>query len=203
MIQMKSIFFLLLLTLISCSSEKKPKLNYQEYIEYFKEPTEKVSKPLTFDDLKYTCKFLSLDWLILNASGKKQLSDSEIKIERAKYDPLDWVFDYHIKLNEHGDVLKYNLSHIDEYRERIQILNTGLEKMFWIEANGEKLECKQAIFDRAYSLSDKLQLRLYFKGIEPISGKLKLCFEDQIFGNGIVKHDIKNQLVNSPVLILN
>lgn len=188
-----------------CTNTHRPTLtSINEYTAFYKNENKEYIRQQKSKGLEYTATYLPHEVLILKRNSS--ISEVELQAELKKYNPLDWVFDYTIELNVDvpTDILKYNIDNINDYRKRIQQLSATGEKLFHLEVDGnEKLPCKQVVFDRTYGLSNKLSLRLFFRVNKETAGKqVKCIFNDEIFGGGIIKNDITEQITKSPILKL-
>ena len=205
MTKLIQILSILLFLLVGCTNPQRPTItSVSEYQAFYKNESQELVKHQKSKGLHYSCSYLPHEILIFKRN--KSISEAELQAELSKYNPLDWVFDYTVELDtdKPTDILKYDIENIDDYRYRIQQLSSNGEQFFYLEIDGkDKLPCKQVVFDRSYGLSNKLSLRLFFRvNQETASKQIKCIFNDEIFGGGIIKNDITDQLMNTPILKL-
>lgn len=180
-------------------------MNMSEYISYTKhvgknEPKGEINQNI--NDFKYKSRFIPIEELILKRSPKISKEDMEQLITEIGNE--DIVIDYIIKTpgGEGTDALKYNSNSVSDYHQRLMTINQRGKELFYVQTDKGQLSCKNLVMDRSYSMSDELKFRLYFRGNVDDYEKFTVVFEDEIYDQGIVKHDLVSEIKNTPKLKL-
>lgn len=203
---MKSIFYILFLVLfLGCNSKERDELHIDAYKKHTKNINKNKQEHIVEQEvssLLYTCRYIPVEELILKRNPSISESDFAALIDETGSNNI--VVEYNIKVpgGAGTDALKYASDGIQTYHERLMKVNQNGAAFFHIDTDKGRLACKQLTMDRTYGMSDQVKFMLYFSGEVDDYERLTCVFEDEIYNQGTVKHDLTNQINNTPKLKL-
>lgn len=190
---------ILIFALTSCSTKE---LNPKEYINYFVDVDNGLTRIKTFDHLNFEVSLLNRDFLaVKNSLG----NISEIKKSKEEIQGLTY-FTVKIYSDKLKDPFYAGIKDQQSYQERIRHSNGGIAKDFSVEYNNKVYECKQVIFEPTHGISRAATISLAFDSLsipKEFISDVKLIYNDKLFSLGNIKFNFKkDDLNNTPNLKL-
>ncbi|WP_299242519.1 hypothetical protein [uncultured Aquimarina sp.] len=186
----KYIFFLIgLLLFLSCQKEKKEPTFTTEYKLYNLERSGWKSKSVShlFSDFEYKATLVPLQYYILKNEGSKDLQKVDSIYESLKNERIIEVEFQH---QNKDDLLKGTYTNRD-YESSVKYMSFYIEKDFKaVTQKGDTVNCSGVTFERNFKVAPFKRLLLHFGNI-PEEENIKLIYQDNLFGNGLMKFNFK------------
>ena len=183
-------FILLLMLCISVSCNKSSDSNkIPEYKFFNLQQQGWKSKRVTqfVNDINYTATEVPIEYYIL----KNNLDD---------YAKVDSIY----QINAKERVVEIEFQHVNEqdlllkdytdktYEDAVKYMAFTIEKDFTVvTSSNDTIKCSGVNFERNFKLAPFKRVLLYFSNINP-EDHIKLIYQDYLFGNGIMKFNLKN-----------
>ncbi|OEK08046.1 hypothetical protein A8C32_16460 [Flavivirga aquatica] len=180
---LKRFVFFTVVVLVSCNKFKKEDIQ-QEY-KYFslKQQGWKSKRVNQFiNDINYTATEVPLQYYLLKSTkGNYKTVDSLYKIN-SKERIIEVEFQH---TKENGLLLnKYTNK---SYDDAVKYMAFTIEKDFTVvTSSNDTISCSGVNFERNFKVAPFKRVLLYFNNINP-KDNIKLIYQDQLFGNGIIK----------------
>ncbi len=134
------------------------------------------------NDINYTATEVPLQYYLLknntNAPEKVALLAKELERER--------IVEVEFQHTNGVDLLLDTYTN-RSYEASVKYMAFGIEKDFSVvTSSNDTIACSGVNFERNFKLAPFKRILLYFNGIAP-EDKIKLLYEDRLFGNGIMK----------------
>ncbi len=191
------ILFIGVIFLNSCSSILEP----QEYLKWVESDENGMFGVKKIENLEYKIHYKPHDYIALKSVLKNDLTDFDKK--KKQLGDLQY-FTFQLKMLKGNDSpLKYQLTHENEYYDRIAYLSFGIQDDIILIENGDTLNCVLAVFERNYNIAPTSTINLAF---EPNTNNKKnstkeFVFNDRMFNNGPIRIKInKKKIQNIPEL---
>ncbi|WP_298892449.1 hypothetical protein [uncultured Psychroserpens sp.] len=169
--------------LTSCKKDEKTVIT-EDYKFYNLQQQGWKSKQINqfINDINYTATEVPLQYYILK--------NSEDQIEK-----VDSIYNS----NSKERIIEIEFQHVDKYdllkeeftersyEDAVKYLSFQIEKDFTvITSSNDTIKCSGAHFERNFKVAPFKRALLYFNNINP-EDNIKLIYQDQLFGNGIIK----------------
>ncbi len=143
------------------------------------------SKQIThfINDINYTATEVPLQYYILKEIGRNDLNKIDSIYKRnAKERILEIEFQH----SDKEDLLDQKFTK-KPYEDAVKYMAFQIEKDFFIvTSSSDTIKCSGVNFERNFKVAPFKRALLYFNNIDP-DDTIKLIYNDQIFGNGIIK----------------
>jgi hypothetical protein len=187
-IKLLSVFAIFFFFNQSCNS----KLNDLEYVEYLSNESNGLKKVLELGEWVYDIQYKPSRLIIIKEQGnsKEELSTRKKQLERTVW------FNISIKHNKDEiNPLKYKVSSIEEYNQRLDYFLNDASKEITLEYKNLKLKPISYLFENNYSLTPNETMIVGFElpTDKTPQDQMTLIYNDLIFKNGIVKVNFKKK----------
>ncbi len=197
----RSLFLLILGTLCSCRKELKA----PEYVKYLQDERYGFRKVVKIEGWEYAFQYKPAEMIMLIES--KGVKNDSIKNKRMKeLEGTAW-FNISFRLSS-GKVssMRYNLSSIEDYDKRYDyFLNHAKKHIRLVYGGTDTLFPMSYLFENNYNLTPQETMIVGFRlpgEMRTPEQNMQLIYEDEIFGNGIIKALFKkSDLKRIPELI--
>lgn len=188
--QIASIFSLIfLLVLGSCARDSKSNENNE--FKYFQmENIGWKSKSINryLGEINYTATEVPIAYYILKELGKENLNTVDSVYNSNK---TERVLEIEFHHDQEKDLLMKEFTNMS-YEEAIKYMAFNMEKDFKIiTSKKDTIQCSGVHFERNFKIAPFKRALLYFGNIEP-EETIQLVYNDELFGNGIVKFKFNN-----------
>ncbi|WP_378175203.1 hypothetical protein [Aquimarina sp. SS2-1] len=184
------IFFLIgILLVLSCQKEKKEPIAATEYKLYNLEQSGWKSKSVShsFSNIDYKATLVPLQYYILKNEGNKDLQKVDSIYESLKNER---IIEIEFQHKNKDDLLKDIYTNRD-YESSVKYMSFYIEKDFIVVTQkGDTINCSGVTFERNFKVAPFKRLLLHFGNI-PEEENIKLIYQDNLFGNGLMKFNFK------------
>lgn len=200
-----NIFFLILM--INCKEEvtnniqkniassdifNKDTIMIEQLIQEYKNPSTPLLRYARLNEYSYVVKFLPNEVVaFIELQKQANLSDSFSIYSDMRYysDLLYFQFRIYIEGEYNDDVLKYQLSNLYEYQQRIAYILSNIEKDFYLIQNKDTIYPALFHWERSYNIVPFITFSLAFEKRKVIRGKdFIFIFEDNLFKQGKIQY---------------
>ena len=183
--------YILLLTLIffACKKENGFRGIEDKFFEYQEMGWKSNSFTYFINGINYTATEVPLEYYLLkNESGSK--IDSIYKLHHRER-----IIEFEFQQEEKKDLLLEKYTNKD-YKKSVEYLSFTIKNDFQVITCNTKdtITCSGVLFERNYKIAPFKRLLLYFYGVEP-DDTIKLLYDDQLFGNGLIKFNFSKRPV--------
>jgi hypothetical protein len=192
---------LLLVFATACHRDLKP----VAYVSYIQGDGNGLKKTIIIDKWEYTMQYKPYDYIIMQET-KGKAAGYDINKRRAGLKGTAW-FNITFKLADgHISPLRYDLASRDDYDRRFNyFLNQAVHSIQLVYDSKDTLYPTDYLFENNYNLTPQETMVVGFE----LPGRpdkpqkdMQLCYNDQVFKNGIIKAFYKSKdLNNIPNLI--
>lgn len=185
-IKQLTIYILILLTGMSCSSE----LDANEFIDWVKDTENGLHRVKVLPPYDFDAQLKPIAYVAFQEKGGK-LSKAEFdKITEAEKDIL--YIDLQIGLKDSEmDLLQYKSEGLVDYKERLYYYSFRFEHDIYLEQNGKKIPCTMYHFERSFNLKGSRRFLLGFESADALH-PITLVINSDILGVGTVKIKFNN-----------
>jgi hypothetical protein len=169
--------------LASCS---KTKMNGPDYVRFIEDEANGLKVSKNIGEVKYTLQYKPAAYIRLR-ENQKSAEDG------MQYYTLSLSL-----VDQHKDIMRYDLHGQNEYYERANYLSYGLMNDIFLVENGDTLKCELFNYVRTYGLSPQADMVIGFRQpvLKAAADKL-FVLDDKLFGGGLIKlkisaEDIEN-----------
>ncbi|MFD2561877.1 hypothetical protein [Aquimarina rubra] len=184
------VFFLIgILLVLSCQKEKKEPIAAAEYKLYNLEQSGWKSKSVShsFSDIEYKATLVPLQYYILKNEGNNDLQKVDSIYESFKNERIIEIEFQH----ENKDDLLKDIYTSRDYESSVKYMSFYIEKDFKaVTQSGDTINCSGVTFERNFKVAPFKRLLLHFGNI-PEEENIKLIYQDNLFGNGLMKFNFK------------
>nr|WP_321234629.1 hypothetical protein [uncultured Psychroserpens sp.] len=174
--------------LLSCNNSNKIKTSTNSKHYSFKQQDWKSNQITQFiNDINYTATEVPLKYYLLKNIDENDLGNVDsIYNANSKERILEIEFQHANK----EDLLKEKYTQ-KSYEDAVKYLSFQIEKDFTlITSSNDTIQCSGAHFERNFKVAPFKRALLYFTNINP-NDNIKLIYQDQLFGNGIIKFNFQ------------
>ncbi|GGX16252.1 hypothetical protein [Aquimarina muelleri] len=175
----------ILLNILSCSTDKKKEETKIEYKLFNLEKSGWKSKSIShfLSSIEYKATLVPLQYYILKNEGVNNFEKVDSIYESLKNER---VIEVEFQQEKEEDLLKSEYTNLD-YESAVKYMSFSIEKDFKVVTqSGDTISCSGVTFERNFKVAPFKRLLLHFGNISPTEN-IKLIYEDNLFGNGIIK----------------
>lgn len=182
---------LVLIVFVSCnnSSKRKVESNYKFFnIQQQSWKSKRVTQFI--NDINYTATEVPLQYYLLKNTNNDQKKADSIYSANAKERIIEVEFQH----SNEADLLLSNYTN-KSYDDAVKYMAFTIEKDFTVvTSSNDTIQCSGVNFERNFKVAPFKRLLLYFNNINP-NDNIKLVYQDQLFGNGILKFNFNETLL--------
>ncbi|MEP1490169.1 MAG: hypothetical protein ABJK28_17250 [Algibacter sp.] len=186
-------FALLLIFGLNISCDKFSKSNkFSEYKFFNLEQQGWKSKRMTqfVNDINYTATEVPIQYYLLKNNQNNHAKVDSLYIKNAKERIVEIEFQH---ANQADLLLKDYTS--KSYEDAVKYMAFTIEKDFTVvTSSNDTIRCSGVNFERNFKVAPFKRLLLYFDNINP-NDNIKLIYQDQLFGNGILKFNFNETVL--------
>jgi len=186
----ENIFFLIgILLFVSCQKEKITPVSDTEYKLFNLEQAGWKSKSVShlFSEIEYKATLVPLQYYILKNEGSDNLQKVDSIYESLKNER---IIEVEFQQEKEDDLLKEIYTNRD-YESSVKYMSFYIEKDFKVVTQkGDTVNCSGVTFERNFKVAPFKRLLLHFGNI-PEQENIKLIYNDNLFGNGLMKFNFK------------
>lgn len=176
-------FLLVILIIVSCREDYK--INNQEDYKIFNLQQQGwKSKRITqfANDINYTATEVPLQYYLLkNTKFDYKKSDSLYRLNQKER-----IIEVEFQHSKEADLLLQEYTN-KSYEDAVKYMAFTIEKDFTVvTSSNDTIPCAGVNFERNFKIAPFKRVLLYFNNINP-NDHIKLIYQDQLFGNGILK----------------
>lgn len=191
----KNLLFILSLVLIvtfySCNKDpKQPESKIEERL-FNLETAGWKSKSIThfFSDIQYKATEVPLQYYILKNEGNNDLDKVDSIYQSLKNER---VVEIEFQQDKEDDLLKSDYTNRN-YEESVKYMSFYIERDFKVVTQkGDTIPCSGVTFERNFKVAPFKRLLLHFGNI-PEGENIQLLYDDELFGNGLMKFSFKEK----------
>lgn len=174
-----------------------------EYVKWVQDEANGLRKEKTIDELLFSVQFKPYDYIICEEEKNDTINKHIRNNKISELNDMEY-YDLRITIKDsQGELLKYNLSGVAEYNERVNYFAFQMQKDISLIQNGDTIPCGLYHFERAFDTSPSSTILLGFKKIKgrKSTEEKTIVFHDKIFDKGIIKFTFDSkELTNIPKL---
>lgn len=177
-------------------------LDANKYVQWMKNTDNGFRNEKVIDDLSFSVQYKTPEYIICMEQRGQKLNDTTVKQKISELDEMQY-YDLRITMNEgQGELLKYKLSSIQQYNERVNYFAFNMENDIRLVDGNDTLTCGLYHFERAYDVSPTAVVLLAFAKNKNSDKKDKtLVIYDRTYNKGMLKFKFRaNVLTNKPKL---
>lgn len=141
----------------------------------------------SIDGINYTATEVPLQYYILKNGDDK---DSKTVDSIYNANNKERIVEIEFQQNNKEDLLLEKYTNKD-YESSVKYLAFSIEKDFSvITSSNDTIVCSGALFERNFKVAPFKRALLYFNNIPP-NDNIKLIYNDQLFGNGVIPFNFK------------
>lgn len=186
----ENIFFLIgILLFVSCQKEKITPVSDTEYKLFNLEQAGWKSKSVShlFSEIEYKATLVPLQYYILKNEGRENLQKGDSIYESLKNER---IIEVEFQQEKEDDLLKEIYTNRD-YESSVKYMSFYIEKDFKVVTQkGDTVNCSGVTFERNFKVAPFKRILLHFGNI-PEQENIKLIYNDNLFGNGLMKFNFK------------
>ncbi len=138
-------------------------------------------------NIDYTATLVPLQYYIIKNKGFENPATIDSIYQTHK---TERVIEMEFRHDSKDDLLKSEYTGLG-YKEAVEYMAFSIEKDFTaITQSGDTVNCSGVTFERNFKLAPFKKLLLHFGSI-PENEQIQLVYQDQLFGNGILKFKFK------------
>ena len=172
---------------ISCDNSSKP--NTQPDYKFFSLQQQGwKSKSITqfVNDINYTATEVPLQYYLLKSTEEDYQKTDSIYNLNSKERIIELEFQH----ANQADLLLQDYTN-RSYDESVKYMAFSIKKDFKVvTSSNDTITCAGVNFERNFNVAQFKRVLLYFNNINP-NDNIKLIYQDQLFGNGIIKFNFK------------
>jgi hypothetical protein len=171
-----------------------------EYVKWVQNPDNGLNVSKQIKDVKFTVQYQPANYLVANKERDPYLKATVLNSEVGKYTDLEY---YDIRLasaKTNQDVLTLDLQNQQDYYSREKYYSFGFENDIYMISNNDTIPCALFNYVPNYGIAPYTDFMIAFTKSKNESKKAMydhtIVIEDKIFGNGILKFEIKKSDIN-------
>lgn len=181
---MKPIYYFLVFVSCICLSCAKKSLPADKYIEWIGDDHHGLKAITSKGDYVFCLLYKPNEYFVLESNSAQIIKKEEFYRQVHDEDSMQY-FTFFISTTNHEDVLKHNISTVNEYYRRIEYFSHQIQNDLTLIEDGEILPCKLATYERDYDLSPFQRFVLAFR-TPKIKNTTKsdkiLVYHDEVLG---------------------
>lgn len=190
---MKKLAYILfaLLAVISCKNTSHERVVTEDYKFFNLAVDGWKSKQINqyINTINYTATEVPLHYYILkdNQNFEPKAVDSLYKLHKNER-----IVEIEFHHDEEKDLLEKEFTNLP-YEKAVEYMSFKLEKDFQvITSSRDTITCSGVLFERNFKVAPFKRALLYFGNV-PENEEIQLLYNDQLFGNGIIKFNFKSK----------
>jgi len=178
--------FLISILVLSCKQGDTTSID-DKLFEYQEKGWKSNSITHFINHINYTATEVPLEYYLLKNEAKDKI-DSIYKLHERER-----VLEVEFQHTTEKNLLLSDYTHRD-YRESVEYMAFTIKKDFQVITTTSKdtILCSGVLFERNFKVAPFKRLLLYFDGIDP-DDSIKLLYDDQLFGNGLLKFNFSER----------
>ncbi|MBQ4819861.1 hypothetical protein [Aquimarina sp. MMG016] len=184
---------IVLLFAISCQKDKKVQRTEIEERLFNLEQSGWKSRSIShfFSDIEYNATLVPIQYYILKNEGNQDLNRIDSIYQEYKNER---VIEIKFQQEREDDLLKDKYTN-RSYEDAVKYMAFGVKKDFKIvTTSGDTIPCAGVTFERNFKVAPFKRLLLNFGNI-PENENVQLIYDDQLFGNGLMKFNFTERPV--------
>lgn len=138
-------------------------------------------------NISYTATLVPIQYYMVKNEGLENPSRIDSMYQAHK---TERIIEMEFRHKSRDDLLKSQYSNLD-YESAVKYMAFSMEKDFMaVTRSGDSINCSGVTFERNFKLAPFKRLLLHFGNI-PENEQLQLVYQDELFGNGIIKFKFK------------
>jgi len=175
----------------SCTNGKKERAITEDYKFFNLAVDGWKSKRINqyINDINYTATEVPLQYYILKDTQNFELEavDSIFKLHERER-----VLEVEFHHDEEKDLLQQEFTNL-EYDKAVEYMAFKIQNDFKVvTSSNDTIICAGVLFERNFKVAPFKRALLYFGGINP-NEEIQLVYNDQLFGNGLIKFNFKEK----------
>jgi len=184
------LIIVIIFQLIGCNSRINKEKKQIKTFNYNGQQWKRYSKLRTIDDIDYKATEIPLVYYLLQNAPKENI-DSILKIRKKER-----IIEFDLEHIEEKNLLDKKYTKID-YESSVKYLSFTIKNDFTlITETQDTIKCLGVLFERNYKLTPYKRLLLYFDNVPEDKG-ITLIYNDQLFGNGLIKFNLSEFPINN------
>jgi hypothetical protein len=190
-----SIFFGILLILLSCQNNGRLKFTPKEFLGYVEGVENNFILQKEFENADFKCFYRPPEYqALISLNGKTFDNDS---LEKLTLGFAEWItLSLRISLPENKHPLNKSELTSAQYAGRLEYYMNGQRDFNLVIDNKDTLECSLYHLERNYGAAPFLEINLGFKREKQINENITLHYYDRVFSNGLVKFYYDGEKLN-------
>ncbi len=192
--------------LVSLFNDKKTipySLLPSELVDWVQDVNNGLKQEKTIGEISFSLQYKPYSYIISMEERSDSISASIVGSKTKELEGMEY-YDFKIKLNNgSGEVLKYNLSSVEEYAKRVEYFSFQMNKDLWLVEGSDSIPCSLFHFERGYDAAPYSTFLLGFAHNKKpkTDNEISFVFQDRIFQKGIIKFSLnRSKLENIPKL---
>ena len=168
-----------------------------DFVSWVKDGHHGLNKEKTIGDIRFAAQYKPLEYVICMEERTEQVEDSLVKRKVAELKDMQYI-DFKIALtNSEGELLKYNLSSLSQYEERVNYFSYKMQNDIKLVEGKDTLDCALFHFERAYDVAPYSVFVLGFPLGKGNAETKTLVYHDNMFKKGIIKLEFEKGDLNT------
>ena len=143
----------------------------------------------TFSDIQYKATEVPLQYYILKNEGSSNLEKVDSIYQSVKEER---IVEFEFQQEDSKDLLQAEFTNKD-YEASVKYMSFYIERDFKVVTqSGDTIRCSGVNFERNFKVAPFKRLLLHFGNI-PEGETIQLIYDDQLFGNGLIKFNFKEK----------
>lgn len=184
----RPILAIILTTLVACGDSKSsgPQISYKLF-NLQQQGWKSKSVTQFVGDINYTATEVPLQYYLL-----KNNPDDLKKVDSLyQINSKERVIEVEFQHTGQTDLLKQEYTR-RSYEEAVKYMAFAIEKDFSVvTSSNDTISCSGVNFERNFKVAPFKRVLLYFNNVNP-DDNIKLIYQDQLFGNGIIKFNLND-----------
>ncbi|HTA63069.1 MAG TPA: hypothetical protein VK835_11465 [Bacteroidia bacterium] len=162
-------------------------LNPSEYVVWCQNEENKLKKQKEIQDIVFTLQYKPAEYVLCMEQKSQTISTTVLQKEIKELKGLDY-YDFTIGLaSGQGELLKYNISSVNEYTQRLNYFAFNMQQNLKLLDGDDTLNCTLFHFERAYDVAPYSVFLLGFPKTKNANSSKTFLYPDKIFGKGMIK----------------
>jgi len=179
-------------------------MNAAELVAYLNRANNGLVKEKTIDHIRYKAQLKPADYIIASEFRSREVSPDAYAKRAGQLKETLWFNLAFSAEQPEQSVLRYNVSGLDEYNQRLSYFLSRAMANIRCEAGGQELKLISYHFEPNYNLTPYDCMVVGFEWPGEPGGKdqpILLSYTDELFGNGIVRFSfLSKDLLDAPAL---
>lgn len=175
---------------VGCKSDKDEDALYAKYYNLEKYGWKSRVNRQEIGKLEYSAVEVPIQYYLLKDKGSANLNEIERLYEENK---RERIVEFSFSDDEGKDLLTSGQSKFG-FEDSVKHLAFGIQEDFYVVTSAsDTVRCAGVSYERTYKIAPYQRVLLFFSGIDP-QEKLRLVYNDRLFGNGTIKFSFEDKL---------